>query len=112
MGENGAAWKRCTHLHKDVLLAANSIYKVTNSYLAVFLFDPELISRRFKEMYGKEDGSLPATYQVLFMIGWRPGKDMPQPAKRGSATMSIKDISKLFTHEDEKHKEKDEKSPT
>jgi len=23
-------------------------------------------------MYGNEDGSIPATYQILYMIGWKP----------------------------------------
>ncbi len=24
------------------------------------------------EMYGNEDGSVPATFQILYMIGWKP----------------------------------------
>ena len=23
-------------------------------------------------MYGNDDGSIPATYQILYMIGWKP----------------------------------------
>lgn len=34
-------------------------------------------------MYSKEDGKLPATFKILYLIGWKPGKDMPQPARRG-----------------------------
>ena len=25
-------------------------------------------------MYGNEDGSIPATFQILYMIGWKPSK--------------------------------------
>jgi NADH dehydrogenase [ubiquinone] 1 alpha subcomplex assembly factor 5 len=25
-------------------------------------------------MYGNEDGTIPATYQILYFIGWKPDK--------------------------------------
>lgn len=69
-------------------------------------------------MYGHEDGSVPATFQILYMIGWKPHASQvgagvggpltsrsdtastflpPQakPAKRGSATASFGDLSRL-----------------
>lgn len=74
MGENNAAWNRKTLLHRDTILAASSIYQ---------------------EMYGLEDGGIPATFFVLYMIGWKPHESQQKAAKRGSATASFGDLSSL-----------------
>ncbi|XP_033639668.1 arginine-hydroxylase NDUFAF5, mitochondrial-like [Asterias rubens] len=74
MGENNASWTRKSLLRRDTLTAAAAIYK---------------------DMYGNEDGSVPATFQILYMIGWKPDESQPKPAKRGSATASLKDLDKL-----------------
>ena len=35
-------------------------------------------------MYGdKEVDSVPATFQLYFMIGWKPHQSQPKPLKRG-----------------------------
>ncbi|MFH4983469.1 hypothetical protein AB6A40_010178 [Gnathostoma spinigerum] len=47
-------------------------------------------------MFGKEDGTFPATFQVISFIGWKPGPLMPKPAKRGSQNVSFKDIGKII----------------
>uniref|UniRef100_A0A3B4GF57 Arginine-hydroxylase NDUFAF5, mitochondrial n=1 Tax=Pundamilia nyererei TaxID=303518 RepID=A0A3B4GF57_9CICH len=74
MGESNCAWNRKSLLHRDTILAAAAIYK----------------------MYGSEDGSIPATFEILYMIGWKPHESQFQakPAKRGSATASFGDLSK------------------
>ncbi|XP_013386082.1 arginine-hydroxylase NDUFAF5, mitochondrial [Lingula anatina] len=74
MGENNCAWNRKSHIQRDTLIAADAIYR---------------------EMYGLEDGNLPATFQIIHFIGWKPHPSQKKPAKRGSATVSIKDIDKL-----------------
>ncbi|XP_037328016.2 arginine-hydroxylase NDUFAF5, mitochondrial [Pungitius pungitius] len=74
MGESNCAWNRRSMLHRDTILAAGAIYK---------------------EMYGNEDGSVPATFEVLYMIGWKPHESQAKPAKRGSANMSFGDLSKI-----------------
>lgn len=74
MGENNASWNRKNLLHRDTILAASSIYK---------------------EMYGLEDGGIPATFCVLYMIGWKPHESQQKAATRGSATASFGDISSL-----------------
>ncbi|XP_027034705.1 arginine-hydroxylase NDUFAF5, mitochondrial isoform X1 [Tachysurus fulvidraco] len=74
MGESNCAWNRKALLHRDTILAAAAVYK---------------------EMYGNEDGSVPATFDILFMIGWKPHESQAKPAKRGSATMSFTDLSKI-----------------
>ncbi|XP_029010209.1 arginine-hydroxylase NDUFAF5, mitochondrial [Betta splendens] len=72
MGESNCAWNRRLLLHRDSMLAAAAIYK---------------------EMYGSEDGSVPATFQILHMIGWKPHQSQAKPARRGSATASFGDLS-------------------
>ncbi|XP_056136339.1 arginine-hydroxylase NDUFAF5, mitochondrial [Lampris incognitus] len=74
MGESNCAWNRRSLLHRDTILAAAAIYT---------------------EMYGSEDGSVPATFEILYMIGWKPHKSQAKPAKRGSATASFGDLSKI-----------------
>ncbi|KRY97901.1 NADH dehydrogenase [ubiquinone] 1 alpha subcomplex assembly factor 5, partial [Trichinella zimbabwensis] len=39
---------------------------------------------------------LPATFQVLYIAGWKPGLNNPKTAQRGSANISFKNISTLF----------------
>ncbi|GAB6021703.1 NADH dehydrogenase [ubiquinone] 1 alpha subcomplex assembly factor 5 [Chamberlinius hualienensis] len=74
MGESNASWNRKLHLRRDTILAAANIYK---------------------EMYGNEDGSVPATFEIIYMIGWKPDPTQPQPAERGSGVVSLKDLAKL-----------------
>ncbi|XP_040891379.1 arginine-hydroxylase NDUFAF5, mitochondrial isoform X1 [Toxotes jaculatrix] len=74
MGESNCAWNRRLLLHRDTMLAAAAIYK---------------------EMYGNEDGSIPATFEILYMIGWKPHESQAKPAARGSATVSFRDLSKI-----------------
>lgn len=74
MGESNCAWNRKLLLQRDTMLAAAAIYK---------------------EMYGNEDRSVPATFQILYMIGWKPHDSQAKPAKRGSANVSFADLSKI-----------------
>uniref|UniRef100_A0A914DZJ7 Arginine-hydroxylase NDUFAF5, mitochondrial n=1 Tax=Acrobeloides nanus TaxID=290746 RepID=A0A914DZJ7_9BILA len=74
MGESNATYKRSASLRKEILIAADCIYK---------------------QMYGKDD-KYPATFQFLSFIGWKPGPTMPKPAKRGSQNVSFKDLSKVI----------------
>jgi len=78
MGENNATWTRKSILHRDTLFAAASIYK---------------------EIYGNEDGSIPATFQILYMIGWKPSKTQPKPLKRGSATANFQELAEITSKE-------------
>ncbi|CAO3642344.1 unnamed protein product [Cunninghamella blakesleeana] len=70
MGESNAIINRRSFLKRDTLLAAASIYK---------------------ELHGNDDGSIPATFQIIYMIGWKPSESTPLPKKRGSANVSLKD---------------------
>jgi len=71
MGENNAIIGRRHLLHRDTLAAASAIYK---------------------ELHGHEDGTVPATFQVIYLIGWKPSPQQPKPLERGSGKTSLKDI--------------------
>ncbi|KAK5975811.1 NADH:ubiquinone oxidoreductase complex assembly factor 5 [Trichostrongylus colubriformis] len=73
MAESHCTFSRSRTIRKDVLVAADAIYRT---------------------MYGKDD-RYPATFRVISFIGWKPGPDMPKPAKRGSQNVSFKDLGKI-----------------
>lgn len=80
MAENNASWTRKCHIHKDTLIAANSIYQ---------------------ELYGvtsKENDDfrvLPATFQMYFWIGWKPDPTQPKSLQPQKSDVSLKDLYKL-----------------
>ncbi|KAK0081825.1 hypothetical protein PV325_011507 [Microctonus aethiopoides] len=78
MGESNAARNRTLHLKRDTMLAAAAIYE---------------------ELYGKvkEDGEkyIPATFQIIYMVGWKPDASQPKPIDRGTGQVSLKDLHKL-----------------
>ena len=76
MGEANAALRReYAGISRDVLLAAESIYR---------------------ELYGEtqEDGTvtIPATFRTIYMIGWKEGADQPQPLARGTGQADLTEI--------------------
>jgi len=71
MGENNAIIGRRHLLHRDTLAAASAIYK---------------------ELHGQEDGTVPATFQVIYLIGWKPAPQQPKPLERGSGKTNLKDV--------------------
>lgn len=70
MGESNAVLSRQTFLRRDLLLAADAIYK---------------------SLHGNDDGTIPATFRIIYMIGWKPSASQPKPLKRGSAQVNLKD---------------------
>ncbi|KAH7876413.1 S-adenosyl-L-methionine-dependent methyltransferase [Lentinula edodes] len=71
MGESNAVIGRRHIVHRDTLAAASAIYK---------------------ELHGNGDGTVPATFQVIFMIGWKPAPTQPRPLERGSGKTNLKDV--------------------
>lgn len=72
MGESNAVLGReAGAIQRDVLLANEGIYR---------------------ELHGNEDGTLPATFRMIYMIGWKEGPNQTQPLARGSGQINIKDI--------------------
>ncbi|KAL7736741.1 hypothetical protein ACLKA6_015594 [Drosophila palustris] len=75
MAENNAAFNRPAHLSRETLLAASAIYK---------------------ELYGKPNEGVPATFQIIYLVGWKPGPNQPQPLPRGTGEVSLKDLGTIF----------------
>jgi NADH dehydrogenase [ubiquinone] 1 alpha subcomplex assembly factor 5 len=75
MGEQNAVLSRATYLPRDVLLAANEIYKSLHG-----------------ETDDKGNVTLPATTNVIFMIGWKKSENQPKPLARGSGQVNLKDV--------------------
>ncbi|XP_073013958.1 putative methyltransferase At1g22800, mitochondrial isoform X3 [Typha latifolia] len=75
MGETNALFQRSTILKRDTALATAAVYQ---------------------SMFGAEDGTVPATFQVIYMTGWREHPSQQKAKRRGSATVSFKDIQKQF----------------
>ena len=46
----------------------------------------------YRESFGDADGRIPATFQVLYLTGWRPHESQQQPARRGSGTVRFTEI--------------------
>ena len=74
MAESNCTIRRSPTIRKDVLVAAEAIYRA---------------------MYAKDD-KFPATFKVLSFIGWKPGQNMPKPVKRGSQNVSLKVVFVFF----------------
>ncbi|XP_045182621.2 arginine-hydroxylase NDUFAF5, mitochondrial-like [Mercenaria mercenaria] len=89
MAENNCAWSRKSHLRRSTTERAGEIYK---------------------EMYGNEQG-VPATYQVIYFIGWRPHPSQPKPAQRGSGQISLKDLENFEELANKLSEDTDKNSP-
>lgn len=72
MGESNAVLGReMGAIQRDVLLANDAIYR---------------------ELHGNEDGTIPATFRIIYMIGWKESGDQAQPLPRGSGEINLKDF--------------------
>ncbi|XP_075988666.1 arginine-hydroxylase NDUFAF5, mitochondrial [Anticarsia gemmatalis] len=79
LGESNAAHNRPLRLQKDVQFAAAAIYD---------------------DMYGKDMPDrgmrgVPATYQIINFLGWKPDPSQPKPMERGSGQLSLKDLHRI-----------------
>jgi hypothetical protein len=45
----------------------------------------------YTERFANDDGRVRATFEVLFLSGWAPHPDQPQPLKPGSAKARLAD---------------------
>ena len=54
----------------------------------------------YQHMYGTKD-SVPATFQIIHLIGWKPAPNQPKPAKRGSATASFANLDQMYQQQQE-----------
>ncbi|MFN7114390.1 MAG: methyltransferase domain-containing protein [Alphaproteobacteria bacterium] len=51
-------------------------------------------ARVYQEKYGDERGRVPATFQVIYAIGWSPHDSQQKPLKPGSAVVRLADMLK------------------
>jgi NADH dehydrogenase [ubiquinone] 1 alpha subcomplex assembly factor 5 len=73
MGESNAIMNRdSAPLSRDVLLANEAIYR----------------SLHMQE----GDRGIPATFRLIYMIGWKEGEGQAQPLQRGSGDINLKDV--------------------
>ncbi|XP_057974692.1 putative methyltransferase At1g22800, mitochondrial [Malania oleifera] len=75
MGETNALLERNNILKRETALATAAVYD---------------------SMYAAEDGTIPATFQVIYMTGWREHPSQQKAKRRGSATVSFQDLKKEF----------------
>ncbi|KAB1210933.1 putative methyltransferase At1g22800 [Morella rubra] len=78
MGETNALLQRSPILERETALATAAIYD---------------------SMFAAEDGTIPATFQVIYMTGWRDHPSQQKARSRGSATISFKDIQQQLGRE-------------
>ncbi len=77
MGEaNAVLGREPGPIGRDVLLAADAIYRALHG----------------SPGGDDDDGSIPATFRTIYMIGWKAGEDQPRPLPRGSGQVSLKDV--------------------
>ena len=48
-------------------------------------------ARLYAEAFGKDDGRIRATFELVFLTGWAPGPGQPQPLRPGSAQQRLAD---------------------
>lgn len=75
MGESNAVWNRRPAVSRDTFLAAAAIYE---------------------HIYGDEDGYVPATFDIVYMIGWKPHSSQPKPLSPQVADQSLGTLGKGY----------------
>jgi NADH dehydrogenase [ubiquinone] 1 alpha subcomplex assembly factor 5 len=71
MGEQNSIARPPGPLTKDLLLATQAIYR---------------------SFHGNPDGTLPLTFRVMFMVGWKESASQPKPLERGSGKFDLKEV--------------------
>ena len=72
MGESNAiVGREISAIQRDVLLATEGIYR---------------------ELHGNQQGIIPATFRIIYMIGWRESPDQSKPLPRGSGQVNLRDV--------------------
>lgn len=53
---------------------------------------------RYQELYGDEDGRIPATFQIIWMTGWAPHQAQQKPLRPGSGATRLADALETEEH--------------
>lgn len=79
MGESNAILQREQGpISRDVLLANEAIYRE--------------LHKEEGEVAAGSRGGIPATFRIIYMIGWKEGVGQSRPLERGSGQVNLKDI--------------------
>ncbi len=70
----------------------NAIYKRNKSYLGKAFFMQ--VAQKYHEQFAEKDGRITASFEVIFLIGWKPHKSQQQPLPRGSGKVSLGEVLK------------------
>lgn len=49
------------------------------------------LNQRYAKAFGTTEGRIPATFEVIWLTGWAPSADQPQPLRPGSAKTRLAD---------------------
>ncbi|TFY56434.1 hypothetical protein EVJ58_g7647 [Rhodofomes roseus] len=58
----------------------------------LFLGSVQTLITVIAELHGHEDGSVPATFQIIYVIGWKPSPKQPKPLERGTGETNLKEV--------------------
>lgn len=50
------------------------------------------VATRYKESFSEEDGRITATFEIIFLLGWKPHESQQKPLRPGSATSRLADV--------------------
>lgn len=50
------------------------------------------VSQAYTKLFGNNQGIVPATFQIIYLTGWSPGKNQPKPLSPGSATERLANV--------------------
>ena len=97
MGESNASLTReLSGLRREVLAANEAIYRELHGNK-----DEEdgIVAGGGEGGGGREEGrksektdTIPATFRIIYMIGWTPGEGQAEPLARGSGQLNLKDV--------------------
>ncbi|CAD6917899.1 unnamed protein product [Tilletia controversa] len=111
MGESNAVAGRRATIHRDTLLASVAIYEALHKEGPTKFKTPDGEVHEIGGGGGTEGGAekvelvgedgykepeitegVPATFNIIYMIGWAPSDTQRKPLSRGSAKTSLKDV--------------------
>ncbi len=70
----------------------NAIYKRNKSYMGKEFFMQ--VAQKYHEQFADDGGRITASFEVIFLLGWKAHKSQQRPLPRGSAKMSLAEALK------------------
>lgn len=74
----------------NTILNRNKSYPGKNFFMEV--------ARLYQEKFAESDGRIPATFEIIFLLGWAQHESQQKPKARGSATHSLADALGTLEH--------------